>query len=254
MRAADSIRIVLVAIVLTGGLSCRKKPMPPQSALQPVQNVDVFAKVTDGVSYQYLLYLPEGYGRYEQRWPMIMFLHGIGNRGDDLEKVKTSGIPKVVERDRRFDFILVAPQCPGGERWSSDLLAKLLDEAAAKYAVDTDRIYLTGLSMGGSGTWRLACAYPERFAAVAPICGGGKPDQAHQLKHVPVWAFHGARDQTVPLRRSREMVEVVRACGGDVKLTVYPEAGHDSWSQTYDNQELYDWFLEHRRSEKVRGQ
>jgi predicted peptidase len=165
--------------------------------------------------------------------------------------VKTSGIPKVVERDKRFDFVLLAPQCPKDQWWSSDSLIKLLDETVHKYAVDTNRIYLTGLSMGGFGTWGLACAHPERFAAIAPICGGGEPDMACNLKDVPVWAFHGARDETVPLRKSQDMVEAVSACGGDAKLTVYPEAGHDSWTQTYDNQELYDWFLEHRKSTKT---
>ena len=221
----------------------------------PVSGVErrVFEKVTDNVaSYRYLLYRPEGYIKKGRRWPMIMFLHGIGNRGDDLEKVKTSGIPKVIERDKRFDFFLVAPQCPRDERWSSDLLVKLLDEVAAKYAVDTDRIYLTGLSMGGFGTWDLACAYPERFAAIAPICGGGEPDRAYRLKDVPVWAFHGAKDSTVRLSRSEEMVGSVNAAGGEAKLTVYPEAGHDAWTQTYDNAELYDWFLSHRKSSKAK--
>jgi predicted peptidase len=209
----------------------------------------LFEKVTDNVAgYRYLLYLPEGYGKKKRHWPTMLFLHGIGNRGDDLEKVKTSGVPKVVERDRRFDFILVAPQCPAGKWWASDLLVKLLDEVAAKYAVDTDRIYLTGLSMGGFGAWSLACAHPERFAAIAPICGGGEPDDACRLKDVPVWAFHGAKDETVPLRRSKEMVDAAKACGGDVRLTVYPEAGHDSWMVTYDNPKVYQWFLQNQKN------
>jgi len=243
--------IVLLVFSWVGCESHTKGPMHQRSTSASVQPRQVLEKVTEGDSYQYLLYLPEGYGREKRLCPIILFLHGIGNRGDDLEKVKTSGIPKVVERDKRFDFVLVAPQCPKRQWWSSELLIKLLDEVATKYRVDTSRIYLTGLSMGGFGTWSLGCAYPERFAAIAPICGGGEPDKACKLKDVPVWAFHGARDETVPLRKSQEMVEAVRACGGNAKLTVYPEAGHDSWTQTYDSQELYDWFLKHRRSSRA---
>ncbi|HUT30967.1 MAG TPA: prolyl oligopeptidase family serine peptidase [Sedimentisphaerales bacterium] len=247
MREMCRACIVLLVFLFVGCESRTDAPMQQQQT-SAAQDREVFEKVTEGASYRYLLYLPEGYGKEEGPWPTIVFLHGIGNRGDDLDKVKTSGIPRVVERDKRFDFVLVAPQCPQGEWWSSDLLIKLVDEAAAKYSVDTNRIYLTGLSMGGFGTWSLGCAYPERFAAIAPICGGGEPDKACRLKDVPVWAFHGARDEKVPLAKSQEMVEAVKACGGGAKLTVYPEAGHDSWTQTYDNPQLYEWFLKHRRS------
>jgi predicted peptidase len=248
MREMCRACIVVVVITFGGCESRTDAPMQQQETPGPAQDGEVFEKVTEGGSYRYLLYLPEGYGKEERLWPTIVFLHGIGNRGDDLDKVKTSGIPKVVERDKRFDFVLFAPQCPKGEWWSSDLLIKLVDEAATKYSVDTNRIYLTGLSMGGFGTWSLGCAYPERFAAIAPICGGGEPDKACRLKDVPVWAFHGAKDEKVPLVKSQEMVEAVKACGGGAKLTVYPEAEHDSWTQTYDNPELYDWFLSHRKS------
>ena len=115
----------------------------------------------------------------------------------------------------------------------------------ATYDIDQDRVYLTGLSMGGYGTWALASKYPDRFAAIAPICGGGTMIMALGLKDMPVWAFHGAKDQVVPLAESERMVETINARGGNAKLTVYPEAGHDSWTKSYDNQELYDWLLSH---------
>ena len=109
------------------------------------------------------------------------------------------------------------------------------------------RIYVTGLSMGGYGTWDLATRYPNRFAAIAPICGGGEPARACTVKHLPVWAFHGAKDEVVPLEQSQAMIDALAACDGNARLTVYPDADHDAWTQTYDNPELYDWFLSHRR-------
>jgi predicted peptidase len=123
----------------------------------------------------------------------------------------------------------------------------MLDEVIGQHAVDPDRVYLTGLSMGGYGTWSLAMAYPEIFAAIAPICGGGMTEWLFMLKDMPVWAFHGAEDPAVPLERGQRMVDALRAAGGDVRFTVYPGCGHDSWTQTYENPQLYEWFLQHKR-------
>jgi len=198
-------------------------------------------------NYQYLLFLPEGYGERQEKWPLILFLHGSGERGDDLEAVKKHGPAKIVETDKKFAFVVVSPQCPRGEEWSNDKLITLLDEIAAQYNVDNKRIYLTGLSMGGKGTWDLACAFADRFAAIAPICGWGDPEKACNIKDVPIWAFHGAKDKAVPISRDQEMVDAVKASGGNVKFTIYPDTGHDSWTVTYENNELYDWFLKHRQ-------
>lgn len=205
------------------------------------------------LSCRYLLFLPEGYGKQEKAWPMILFLHGAGERGDDLDAVKFHGPPKIVEQRRDFPFVVVSPQCPEEEWWNDkeEVLIGLLDYIVGRYEVDTERVYLTGLSMGGFGTWHLASKYPERFAAIAPICGGGEPFASKRLKDMPVWAFHGAKDEVVPLKRSEEMVEAVIEGGGDAKLTVYPDVGHDSWTETYDNEELYEWFLKHRRSKEA---
>jgi predicted peptidase len=127
----------------------------------------------------------------------------------------------------------------------------LLDEVQSKYKVDPDRVYLTGLSMGGFGTWETATQYPERFAAIVPICGGGRPYTVARLKNLPTWVFHGEKDNVVPIKRSEEMVDALKKAGGDVKFTRYPEAGHDSWTETYNNPELYDWFLKHTRGQKA---
>jgi predicted peptidase len=204
------------------------------------------------VGCKYLLYLPDGYGDNGKRWPLMMFLHGAGERGDDLDLVKKHGPPKLVSQGKDFPFIIVSPQCPRGIWWPEkvDALIALLDEIESNYAIDPDRVYLTGLSMGGFGSWGLACGHPKRFAAVAPICGGGMWFLGNRLKEVPVWAFHGARDNVVPLRESQEMVDAVKRAGGDAKLTVYPDAGHDSWTATYDNPQLYEWFLSHRKGDK----
>ena len=199
--------------------------------------------ITKTVGCKYLLFLPEQYGSQGSRWPLILFLHGAGERGDDLELVKTIGLPAVLDRQEAFGFIVVAPQCPEGESWSTAVLNALLDEVTANYRVDEDRIYVTGLSMGGYGTWNLAVRYPHRFAAVAPICGGGVSLLAYRLKDLPIWAFHGAKDDVVALSESEKMVESVRESGGNVRFTVYPKADHDSWTETYHNRDLYDWFL-----------
>jgi predicted peptidase len=210
-------------------------------------------KITKKVECKYLLYLPADYGKDSKRkWPLMMFLHGAGERGSNLEVVKKHGPPKLIVQGKSFDFIIVSPQCPNDLWWpeQTDTLINLLDEIEKKYRVDTEKVYLTGLSMGGFGTWSLACRYPQRFAAIAPICGGGERYAGYRLKNIPVWAFHGAKDNIVPVEKSKEMVEAVRKAGGEAKLTVYPDADHDSWTQTYNNPELYEWFLSHKITKK----
>jgi predicted peptidase len=212
---------------------------------------------TERFDVNYLLFLPQGYdAKAEKRWPLILFLHGAGERGTNIWKVATHGPPKNVTGHPDFPFIIVSPQCPEHQIWSKDVLLALLDDITAKYAVDTKRVYLTGLSMGGYGTWDLGLAYPERFAAVVPICGGGQVitvllasgAKGQALKTLGVWAFHGGKDPVVPLEESQRMVDALKKAGvPDVKLTVYPEAQHDSWTETYKNPALYEWLLKHER-------
>ncbi|RME95735.1 MAG: phospholipase [Verrucomicrobia bacterium] len=217
------------------------------------------ATLTKEVRLRYLLAMPaeeEAEAAENGRWPLVLFLHGAGERGDDLELVTKHGPPRLVCEGRRFPFFLVAPQCPGGEVWSADALLTLLDEVLKRHPIDPGRVYLTGLSMGGYGTWSLGLKHPERFAAIVPICGGGntidlllaKEKQAEALCSLGIWAFHGAKDPVVPVEESRRMVEALRRFGcREVELTVYPEAEHDSWTQTYANDDLYEWLLMHRR-------
>jgi predicted peptidase len=205
------------------------------------------------VRADYLLYLPEGYDTAQEEWPLMLFLHGAGERGDILSKVAVHGPPKLIAKEAKaFPFVIVSPQCPKDGWWSSELqidtLNALLNDVVSRYRIDEERIYVTGLSMGGFGTWRLAAAYPDRFAAIAPICGGGNPEDAASIAQLPIWVFHGAKDEAVPIKQAEEMVAAVEKAGGKVKFTVYPDAGHDSWTATYNNPELYDWFLKHTRS------
>ena len=209
--------------------------------------------VTNPATLDYLLYLPKGAkaGKASDEnppLPLVVFLHGAGERGEDLELVKKHGPPKKVEAGDDFPFLLVSPQCPKGSWWPWEPVHELIDHLEATLPVDPDRIYLTGLSMGGYGTWSHASRQPDRFAAIAPICGGGTPYLARQLKQLPTWAFHGAKDSVVPLSESERLVDILKRSGNEqVKFTVYPEANHDSWTETYDNPALYEWLLSHTR-------
>lgn len=204
---------------------------------------------TDTLGYRFLVALPDGYGAGDEVWPLVLFLHGAGERGGDLAAVAVHGPARHVREGERFPFVLVAPQAPAGAWWDPQALGALLDHAEQTYRIDPDRVYVTGLSMGGYGTWALAEAFPDRFAAIAPVCGGGTPSRICPAAEagLPVWAFHGALDDVVPLQRSLEMVQRYQRCGGVARLTVYPDAGHDSWTATYANPELYAWLLAQRR-------
>jgi predicted peptidase len=201
------------------------------------------------ITMKYLIYLPKDYDQKES-WPLMLFLHGAGERGDNLELVKKHGPPKLIEAGKQFPFIVVSPQCPENRWWEPVELSSLVDEIVEKCKVDKDRIYVTGLSMGGFGTWSLAAYQPNRFAAIVPICGGGEPFLTMLLTHVPAWVFHGAKDPVVPLARSEKMVEAMKKFGGNVKFTIYPEAGHDSWTEAYNDPQLYEWLLQQKRTPK----
>jgi predicted peptidase len=241
MKANLLCPLILAAIVSIGDVAfCADQPGTQQAAQLNTQVK---------VQMDYLLYLPKDYEEQES-WPLLLFLHGSGERGDDLELVKKHGPPKLIAAGKDFPFIVVSPQCPKERRWEPIELVALLDDISKKYKVDPDRIYVTGLSMGGFGTWELASFAPGRIAAIAPICGGGEKYWVKQFAQLPVWAFHGAKDASVPLERSQMMIDELKKNGGDPKLTIYPEAGHDSWTETYENPELYTWLLEQKRGKK----
>ena len=207
--------------------------------------------ISKTVEVPYLLHLPDNCDNALRRWPLILHLHGAGERGDDLKKVRAFGLARVCARNPDFPFIVVSPQCPENDFWRNDVLFALLDEIVEKHPVDVDRIYVTGASMGGYGTWSLAAHEPERFAAVAPICGRAAGLWTWPLTTLPIWVFHGACDPVVSIDESRRMVDGLRATGNAARFTIYPRALHDVWTRTYCGTELFDWFLTRRKSARM---
>jgi len=212
---------------------------------QPGKQVEQELKVADH-AIRYLLYLPKEYDSNGRKWPLMLFLHGSGERSGPLSVVKKWGPPRRVDHGDDFPFLVVSPQCPEKDSWGQprqeQLLLALLDHLSKTFKVDTDRIYLTGLSMGGYGAWRLAADHPARFAAVVPICGGGKPEDAAKLKNLPIWVFHGTEDPAVPLKQSSEMVEAIKKAGGTrIRFTTLEGIGHNSWEAAYASPDLYQW-------------
>ncbi|WP_247237877.1 alpha/beta fold hydrolase [Telluribacter sp. SYSU D00476] len=207
--------------------------------------------VSRTVDMPYLLYLPEEYDKSAQPMPLILYLHGGSARGNDLTKVRQTGLPALLAEDRHFPFVVLAPQCPSGEIWTdAEGLISLLDQVVATYRIDPSRIYLTGHSMGGRGTWYLAYRYPTRFAAIAPMSALSTIESwADSLVHTPVWAIHGAKDEVAPISNTEVLVNRLKTLGGNVRFTVLPEADHFILDQ-YDNKALYDWLLTYKN---VRG-
>ncbi len=244
-------RILAVVVAALGVAAVAFPPNGGARAAERSQEPKLFEKeITIMAKLGYLLSLPEGYGADPaKKWPLLVFLHGAGESGSDLEKVKIHGPPKLIAAGT-FDHpcIVVSPQCPG-RGWNADLVGALIDDICREYRVDEERISLTGLSMGGFGTWALAAARPERFAAIAPICGGGNPVDAIKLRGLPMWVFHGEKDTVVPLVASQAMVKALEALGqkDNVKFTIYPDVGHDSWTETYANPEFYTWLFAQKR-------
>ena len=202
----------------------------------------------------FLFYLPESYGKdREKKWSLILFLHGMGERGDDLELLKKHPLPKILDEQNDFPCIVVSPQLPLDKSlWDDfiDPLKELLDQIQSKYSVDTRRVYLTGLSMGGAGTWNFALRYPHYFAAIVPIAGAYKfrskeiPDNLCDLKELPIWAFHGGKDEAVQAWQTEILVDALKACGSNIRYSLYPEADHpQSWIQAYADPELYKWLF-----------
>ncbi|MES2506945.1 MAG: PHB depolymerase family esterase [Verrucomicrobiota bacterium] len=216
------------------------------------QTPQTFAgEVSLKVGYSYLLTLPEGYeADPAKKWPLLLFLHGAGERGTDLELLKKHGPPKLIAAGKKFDAIVVCPQVPTGNIWNEHGVKALTDEIIRTHRVDTSRLYLTGISMGGFGTWDTALAYPDTYAAIAPICGGAGVGfvMAERIKDLPCWIFHGDKDGAVSVDFSTRMHGALQKVGSSAKLTIYPGVGHDSWTQTYDNEEFWTWLFAQKKS------
>ncbi len=204
------------------------------------------------VDYQYLSYLPEDYNKDTLKvWPVIIYLHGGSDRGSDLNKLYSQGIPDQIYRGREFPFVIFSPQCPEHIRWSTDIwFENFFNEIKTKYRIDTNRIYLTGMSLGGSGTWYFATKYPTIFAAIAPMSGFTSnmdfiDDNIDKLATIPIWAFHGKSDNIVPFGETERIIKKLEGKNIDLRFTAEPDIGHWIHWLVYPNQELYDWFLKY---------
>jgi predicted peptidase len=204
-------------------------------------------KDPDGKESKYVVFVPWDY-KGDKPYPVILFLHGSGETGTDGEKQAKVGLgPAIKKQEKTFPFIAVFPQSQQ-RTWRADSedgqrALRLLDEVMKQYQTDPKRVYLTGLSMGGSGTWSMALKYPERWAAIVPICGWGDPNQADKIKNIPCWCFHGDADKAVAVDKSRHMIKALQAEGAKPTYTEYPGVGHNSWDKAYSTPELYDWLL-----------
>jgi predicted peptidase len=234
-------------------LGCFSAMTAPLSAETPVPGA--LAKATATVKNDsgststigYWTYLPKA-AKPAAGWPLLVFLHGSGERGSDLNLVKKHGPPKLAGQKPELEsFLMLAPQCPSGRWWDTVAVKDLIDQTLAAQPIDRSRIYLTGISMGGYATWTLLKDHPEFMAAAVPICGAGDPTAVARFKTVPIWTFHGDQDPSVPVQRSIDMVEALKKEKGNIKFTLYEGVTHDCWTRTFDNPDLYSWLLEHRK-------
>ena len=239
--------IVLSALFFVSCQSHTERKIIPEPGSQTPQEINV------NILLKYLLYLPENYDpNRKEGYPTILFLHGAGERGDSVQAVTMWGPPKIAEK-KGLPFIVISPQCPKGHWWTSMMypLKSLLDYSIKTYNIDTSRIYLTGLSMGGYGTFAFSLLYPQYFAAVAPMCGGGTPSMVNFCKdYPPAWVFHGDADKIVPIESSQIMVDALRKAGFDVKFTIYKGGDHYIFRKAYREAGLFDWFLQHKKDNK----
>jgi predicted peptidase len=226
----------------------------------------------DGASYAYRVFVPDGWSPEEQ-WPVILFLHGLGERGSDGTEQLSRGLPARIREAPDFPAVVVMPQCRRGAWWGDPTMETMafqaLEASMEEFRGDPERVYLTGLSMGGYGAWAFGYKYPEKFAAIVPVCGGvysrgsfTAPDwhplsrapedpyreTASGIGAVPVWAFHGEADRRVPVSESRELVRALEEAGGNVRYTEYPGVGHQSWNLAYWEEDLLPWLLSQEKA------
>lgn len=215
-----------------------------------------YVEVTDVRGYKALVLVPVNTSEaLNGKFPTILFLHGIGESGNDLNNLKKNGFPRSLEGDQLFPFVFVMPQCPSSTEWyytNADNITAMrtfLDDIIARFPVDTNRIYITGLSMGGIGSWYFSIKMPSRFAALVPVSFRGDGWSPCPAKDIPVWAFHGAKDGVIPFGKAQLLVDQFTACGGSVRFTVYPNGSHDgsTWTVTYNNPDVYDWMLRKKK-------
>lgn len=260
-----------VAAWLAGALvtGCAVLPGGSAARWQEVRQMEHAAGTHRALRLDYLIHVPRGTPP-ERGWPLLLFLHGAGERGTDAWQAARHGPPALLHRNEQLrQCIVLSPQCPDKMWWDSATLKQLLEEVIATHPVDRARLYVTGLSMGGYGAWHLLVTCPELFAAAVPICGGGDPNRYKSpgasdwipvtfdegrlalMRAIPLWVFHGARDRAVPLAESERLVTSLQKLGSPVRFTVYPDAGHNVWAETYADPDVWAWLFRQRRDEGV---
>jgi predicted peptidase len=194
---------------------------------------------------RYLLHLPAAHASRSD-WPLVLFLHGGGERGRDLGLVRREGLPRLLETLPDFPFVVVSPQEERRKGWSADALAALIDDVSRTHRIDPSRVYATGLSSGAVAALELAIRHPERIAAVVPISAHIIPAELCRMKDVPAWIFHSSGDERIPFARAQRLARELEACGGEVRLTIYDKRDHDAWTDAYATPALWDWLRRQR--------
>ena len=211
------------------------------------KNLTFKSSNSSGVDLSYLLYLPDNYDEVFSSLPLVLFLHGVGERGNNLSLVKKHGIPKRIEKGDSFPFICIAPQCPKDGYWNRpdiiNALFALVNKVKKDFSLKSNKVYGTGLSMGGLGVLEMAIQDPSFFSAIIPVCGGANLDQIDRIRSLPIWLFHGDRDMVHPVENSINIYQKLQSKNTNIHLTVYGNTGHDSWTMTYDNDEIYNWLF-----------
>jgi predicted peptidase len=218
-------------------------------------NTRVHSQNKTKAKYKYLLYLPKTYSAGKKKYPLVIYLHGGSQRGNDLSKLKGYGLPGLVSKGKDFPFIIASPQCPADRYWSTEnWFDSLYEELVSKYRIDTNRVYLTGISIGGFGTYITAMDHPDKFAALVALCGGcndADTPRICSLSHIPIWAFHGTADNKIPISETERIVRGLQNCRGDIRFTRIPGAGHGIEYLYETKPEIYSWMLRHRRKSRL---
>jgi predicted peptidase len=244
--------VVALALFCQFAVPCAFSAEPQQLERKGV----ALTRVVAAARYPYLVITPTNFQDRTLRWPLIVFLHGGDQSGSDLNLVKANGPPRYALSHSDFPFVVVAPQLPAGHLWEPAAVVGVVKQVVSRFRIDAGQVYLTGLSTGGYGTWKTALQYPERFAAVAPVAGGGSTEilkhaegqQLQFLRTLPIWAFHGGSDGLIAPNESERMVSEFQAIGNPAaRVTIFPGAPHDIWNNVYDDPAFYQWLLQYRR-------
>lgn len=218
----------------------------------------IYSQSKSRADYDYLVYLPKDYSGQTRNYPLVIYLHGGSHKGNDLNKLKEYGLPYLVDQGNDFDFIVVSPQCPDNKYWSSDnWFEPLYEKIIAKYRINPDKVYLTGISMGGYGTYIVAMDHPDKFAAIVPLCGGCNDSDTTRicnLKNIPIWAFHGTTDNLITITETERIVNTLDKCEGKIKFTKLEGEGHGIQYLYEKHPQIYEWMLKQSRSNNPQKQ